>query len=72
MAETNGLLNRRTGKSGTEGSNPSVSANLWHCQRKRSIRIGKVQYCAHPSKDESPQVAIFTLSCVLVSKSLAS
>ena len=27
MAETNGLLNRRTGKSGTEGSNPSVSAN---------------------------------------------
>lgn len=28
MAETNGLLNRRTGKSGTEGSNPSVSATL--------------------------------------------
>ena len=28
MAETNGLLNRRTGKSGTEGSNPSVSANI--------------------------------------------
>ncbi len=27
MAETNGLLNRRTGKSGTEGSNPSVSAS---------------------------------------------
>jgi hypothetical protein len=27
VAETNGLLNRRTGKSGTEGSNPSVSAN---------------------------------------------
>jgi hypothetical protein len=26
VAETNGLLNRRTGKSGTEGSNPSVSA----------------------------------------------
>ena len=26
MAETNGLLNRRTGRSGTEGSNPSVSA----------------------------------------------
>ena len=26
MAETNGLLNRRTGKSSTEGSNPSVSA----------------------------------------------
>ena len=28
MAETNGLLNRRTGKSGTEGSNPSVSATI--------------------------------------------
>ena len=28
MAETNGLLNRRTGKSGTEGSNPSVSATF--------------------------------------------
>jgi hypothetical protein len=27
VAETNGLLNRRTGKSGTEGSNPSVSAS---------------------------------------------
>jgi integrase len=29
VAETNGLLNRRTGKSGTEGSNPSVSARQW-------------------------------------------
>ena len=28
MAETNCLLNRRTGKSGTEGSNPSVSAKI--------------------------------------------
>ena len=28
MAETNGLLNRRTGKSGTEGSNPSASATF--------------------------------------------
>ena len=27
MAETSGLLNRRTGDSRTEGSNPSVSAN---------------------------------------------
>ena len=26
MAETSGLLNRRTGFTGTEGSNPSVSA----------------------------------------------
>jgi hypothetical protein len=33
VAETNGLLNRRTGKSGTEGSNPSVSANyINHCK----------------------------------------
>jgi hypothetical protein len=28
VAETSGLLNRRTGYSRTEGSNPSVSANL--------------------------------------------
>ena len=27
MAETSGLLNRRTGNSRTEGSNPSVSAS---------------------------------------------
>ena len=27
MAETSGLLNRRTGFTGTEGSNPSVSAS---------------------------------------------
>ncbi len=35
MAETNGLLNRRTGKSGTEGSNPSVSATI-------SLRINEM------------------------------
>ena len=28
MAEGNGLLNRRRGKTSTEGSNPSLSANL--------------------------------------------
>ena len=28
MAETSGLLNRRTGFTGTEGSNPSVSAKI--------------------------------------------
>jgi hypothetical protein len=39
VAETNGLLNRRTGKSGTEGSNPSVSANLRPRQRKRANRF---------------------------------
>jgi hypothetical protein len=36
VAETNGLLNRRTGKSGTEGSNPSVSANKISRNRKIS------------------------------------
>ncbi len=36
MAETNGLLNRRTGKSGTEGSNPSVSAKAISHNRKIS------------------------------------
>ncbi len=41
MAETNGLLNRRTGKSGTEGSNPSVSATLRHWQKKFAIRCRK-------------------------------
>ena len=30
MAEGTGLLNRRTGFSGTEGSNPSLSAILGH------------------------------------------
>ena len=28
MAEGNGLLNRRRGKTSTEGSNPSLSATL--------------------------------------------
>ena len=40
MAETSGLLNRRTGYSRTEGSNPSVSAsgpNLTHDVRKSYI-----------------------------------
>ena len=36
MAETNGLLNRRTGKSGTEGSNPSVSATAISHHRRVS------------------------------------
>ena len=36
MAETNGLLNRRTGKSGTEGSNPSVSAKAISHHRRVS------------------------------------
>ena len=36
MAETNGLLNRRTGKSGTEGSNPSVSAKAISNNRRVS------------------------------------
>jgi hypothetical protein len=37
VAETNGLLNRRTGKSGTEGSNPSVSAII-------AINSARVRY----------------------------
>lgn len=37
MAETNGLLNRRTGKSGTEGSNPSVSAS-------QPLQVSKLQW----------------------------
>ena len=36
MAETNGLLNRRTGKSGTESSNLSVSAKFRHFPAHRS------------------------------------
>jgi hypothetical protein len=36
VAETNGLLNRRTGKSGTEGSNPSVSAKAISIHRRVS------------------------------------
>ncbi len=44
MAETNGLLNRRTGKSGTEGSNPSVSATLagkpTRHMRRPGMRLG--------------------------------
>ena len=45
MAETNGLLNRRTGKSGTEGSNPSVSANI-------SMRINEMGL----PRPENPQL----------------
>ena len=37
MAETSGLLNRRTGYSRTEGSNPSVSASPV-LQRSQGIR----------------------------------
>ena len=37
MAETSGLLNRRTGYSRTEGSNPSVSANAKN-DRARAVR----------------------------------
>ena len=36
MAETSGLLNRRTGFTGTEGSNPSVSAS-------QSLQVLKMQ-----------------------------
>jgi hypothetical protein len=36
VAETSGLLNRRTGFTGTEGSNPSVSAS-------QSLQVLKMQ-----------------------------
>ena len=38
MAETSGLLNRRTGDSRTEGSNPSVSASTFDPKRTLSLR----------------------------------
>jgi hypothetical protein len=61
VAETNGLLNRRTGKSGTEGSNPSVSAILVlpcrlpatrpggtvKCHDKRLAGVPKRPICSH-------------------------
>ena len=37
MAETSGLLNRRTGNSRTEGSNPSVSATRWFPRNLRNL-----------------------------------
>jgi hypothetical protein len=42
VAETNGLLNRRTGKSGTEGSNPSVSANRTFTYSVQNIQIKRI------------------------------
>ena len=45
MAETSGLLNRRTGYSRTEGSNPSVSASLrpsgsaWEARHFKGLAI---------------------------------
>jgi hypothetical protein len=52
VAETNGLLNRRTGKSGTEGSNPSVSAKLFF--RK----------CPLKSRKRAEVGAFVTLECL--------
>ena len=51
MAETNGLLNRRTGKSGTEGSNPSVSATVPDI----SLKIGRFLPVANLSPQAAPQ-----------------
>ncbi len=47
MAETNGLLNRHTGITGIEGSNPSVSANsrpIWTdpIRYRRSSDISRI------------------------------
>jgi hypothetical protein len=48
VAETNGLLNRRTGKSGTEGSNPSVSATsgtfTTSCELERALKNSGFPY----------------------------
>ena len=41
MAETSGLLNRRTGDSRTEGSNPSVSAMF---QTAEAIALEKERF----------------------------
>ena len=65
MAETNGLLNRRTGKSGTEGSNPSVSAthlnisnacveNLGLSAFLPTFAQGLASDCLAPKKQISP------------------
>ena len=40
MAETSGLLNRRTGYSRTEGSNPSVSAKA-SCASGLAVKDGR-------------------------------
>ncbi len=40
MAETSGLLNRRTGFTGTEGSNPSVSA-ITYCKYTIFCELGQ-------------------------------
>ena len=40
MTETSGLLNRRTGDSRTEGSNPSVSASCYARAARLLARLG--------------------------------
>ena len=51
MAETSGLLNRRTGITGTEGSNPSVSATFLKTRNysyRRGRPVGGAPRIAHP------------------------
>ena len=55
MAETNGLLNRRTGN-GTEGSNPSVSA-------KYHVFCGTIFNSICGSHNRSLKGKVFGLSC---------
>jgi hypothetical protein len=70
VAETNGLLNRRTGKSGTEGSNPSVSATQSASHRHQgktaqfcgSRHLGR--YCKNALRRQNPPLLSHFLRCV--------
>ena len=64
MAETNGLLNRRTGKSGTEGSNPSVSATasfdlrIEHSAGAARVFRGDTSALADKANGHSPEAYV--------------
>ena len=70
MAETNGLLNRRTGKSGTEGSNPSVSAKAISHNRRvsASAMIAGSNFVPQAAGGSNQLGAEFTLRAVNISK----
>ena len=50
MAETSGLLNRRTGDSRTEGSNPSVSATVKFAETRLSQTVAGRMLCGYASE----------------------
>ena len=54
MAETSGLLNRRTGDSRTEGSNPSVSAS--RCRQILELRAQELHAPAPPQLSAEEQL----------------